>query len=101
MVRLHLLQSFDGVSLHQHIHFDCGCSELREGNCGQRHHCESMKRRSHALRLLMRSAICRYEMNLVGLEGFRDRLGSSEVTVMDRIKSSAKDSDPHDGSVTW
>jgi hypothetical protein len=23
------------------------------------------------------------------------------VTVMDGVKSSAKDSDPHDGSVTW
>ena len=60
-----------------------------------------MECRSHAIWLLVGSAIRRYEVNLVGLESFGDRLSSSEVAVMDGIKGSAKYSDPHDSSVTW
>ena len=60
-----------------------------------------MKRRSHALGLFVGRAICGHEMDFVGLECFGDRLGSSEVAVVDGIKGSAQNSDPHDNSVTW
>src|SRR4029434_2807581 len=59
-----------------------------------------MERGNRFLSLLVRRGIRGQKMNFVGLERGGDRAGRSDVTVVDRIESSAQNSDPHDSPGT-
>lgn len=100
MCLMQQFQCLDRVPLLMCIHLYSRRAIVTKGRDGERDHGKTMERGHGIVKLLVGSGIGWNEMDLVGLERRGDGSGSSEVAVMNRIESSAQNSDPHDSPVT-
>ena len=90
----HRLQSFDGVSFFQSVHFYSRRSKSFKRNGRQRHHRTAVERRCHSSRLFVGGRKSGNEVNFIDLEGSRNGLSSGEMSVVNRIESPAQYGNP-------
>jgi hypothetical protein len=102
IVGSHLLERVYSVALFHRIRLQASDTRNPSNEAVARdHHRKAMERRDKTRAIALCGAeYARHKMTSFGIESGGDRLSRSEMTVVDRIESSAQNSDPHDSPGT-